>query len=117
MEIKSDFQISLDKSKLIRNQGKRFQRLLERPKIAIAFDEAFDQIHKISQPQVGWQRYKVKGILHDQLVLENEVKLGGGPVVDVMAAEALMINTSKPCFLDPADGDLPHAFDTLMCSN
>ena len=84
MLIETEFHISLDEKDLIKYQGKRFERLLNRPGISISFHLMKDKIQQIARPILGWDRFKVKGIDHDRFVLDNGVKIGGGKMVEIM---------------------------------
>ena len=85
MHIEKDFAITFNKEKIIRYQGKSAERMLAHPRMANDFHEILKEIPKLVHPVAIWDSFSVKGIKHDKLILENDLAVGGGPVVQVMA--------------------------------
>jgi len=84
MTIERDFDLILDQKVLAATQGKRFSRLLEKPKIARIFDEILNKLPHLYEPQLIWDIFPVKNIIGNSFLLENGTVIGGGPVVHVM---------------------------------
>ncbi len=79
-----DFDIRLDEDEYLRFHGEHFARLIRAPARQAAFQEALKEMRESMQPAAAWESHPVKGFLHQSLLLENGVRLGGGPVVEVM---------------------------------
>jgi hypothetical protein len=92
MAIKRDFSISFNERDYIKLHGDSFERLLQRPSQQAAFQEMLQEIKEIIRPAAVWDRFPIKALKHEQVVLANGVKLGGGPVVPVIGgAEDLVV--------------------------
>jgi hypothetical protein len=90
--IKQDFDIHLDKDEYLRFHGENFARLMQSPARLEAFHRALEEIRESMQPTAAWESHRVKGFLHESLLLENGVRLSGGPLVEVMnGAEELYV--------------------------
>ncbi len=79
--IVQEFRIVPDERKLSSN----FQRLLKQEKNRTVLKEAEQELFRLIRPVVVWERFGVQGFEHDTLILSNGVRLGGGPVVKVVA--------------------------------
>lgn len=92
MPIKQDFVISFDEREYIKLHGDSFERLLRSPARQAAFEDMLQEIKEIIQPAAVWERFPIKELKHERVVLVNGVKLGGGPVVAVVGgAEELVV--------------------------
>jgi hypothetical protein len=91
MQIKRDWSIYLDEANYIVMQGASFSKLLANPQRLNTFRQAFIEVERLMQPAACWDFFSIDKILHDKLVLANGTRLGGGPVVEVMAGAAELI--------------------------
>jgi hypothetical protein len=92
MHIRNDWAITLDGEQFIGVQGESFAKLLKNPRQLAIFREALDQVVQVIEPQVCWDRFPIKGVLHERLVLADGTKIGGGPVVSVVrGADELVV--------------------------
>ena len=92
MPIKQDFSISFDEREYIKLHGESFERLLRSPARQAVFEEMLQEIKEIIQPAAVWERFPIKELKHERVVLANGLKLGGGPVVTVIGgAEELVV--------------------------
>ncbi len=92
MPIKQDFVISFDEREYLSLHAESFERLLRLPARQAAFEEMLQEIKEIIQPAAVWQRFPIKELKHERVVLANGLKLGGGPVVTVVGgAEELVV--------------------------
>jgi hypothetical protein len=97
--IKTDFDIHFDEGEYLRFHGENFARLLASPARKAAFQEALTGIKESMQPAAVWDSWPVKEFLHEKVGLVNGVRLGGGPVVEVVrGAEELIVAV---CTLGP----------------
>jgi hypothetical protein len=72
--------------------GDSFARLLQNPAKVDLFQAALKEITEAIEPAACWDRFPIRKFLHDKLVLENGVRIGGGPVVPVVGgAEELIV--------------------------
>jgi hypothetical protein len=91
MNIKLDWSISFDDERFMALQGESFARLLNNPGRLDTYREAVSQIKKVIRPAACWERFAVKKMLHEKVVLADGTRIGGGPVVTVVGgAEALI---------------------------
>jgi len=84
MTIEQDFDLILDQKVLAATQGKRFSRLLEKPKIARIFDEILNNLPQLYEPQLIWDIFPINKIIGNSFLLKNGIVIGGGPVIQVM---------------------------------
>lgn len=98
-QVRQDFEIHFDEDEYIRFHGENFARLLASPGRKAAFQQALVEIAASMQPAAVWDCLPVKEFLHEKVVLANGVRLGGGPVVEVVSgAEELIVAV---CTLGP----------------
>jgi len=64
--------------------GKKIQRILKSQRNKDAFDTAVQDIKSLANPKVGWKRVGVKKIENGVVLLNNDLKIGGGPVSKVI---------------------------------
>jgi hypothetical protein len=92
MNIKLDWTISLDDERFMALQGESFARLLNNPSRLATYREAVAQVKQVMRPAACWERFPVKKILHQKVVLADGTRIGGGPVVRVVGgAEKLIV--------------------------
>jgi hypothetical protein len=84
MDIKRDFSLAFDEQEYIRLHGERFEQLLKQPRWQAAFQKMLGEIKAVVQPVAVWDRFRIKKIQHDKVVLLDGTKIGGGPVVSVV---------------------------------
>jgi hypothetical protein len=100
MKIKRDWSISFDEEAYMTLMGDSFGRLLKIPGKLDTFYAAMKEIEEAIQPVACWDRFPIQKFLHDKLVLANGVRIGGGPVVQVVGgAEELIVAV---CSVGPA---------------
>lgn len=115
MEIKRDFDIAIDEERIIASQGKRFHRLLKKTSVSVRFHLIQEKLPELFTPVVGYQRFKIHHFIHDKIELANGVKIGGGPVVDVMqgATEFIILILTVGSKVDQAINDFQAEKDLL----
>ncbi len=84
MEIKRDWVITLDETQFLNAQPDSFVRLLESPKMRATFRQALAEVSQALEPRAGWDRFPIREIRHDKVVLADGTRIGGGPVVRVV---------------------------------
>jgi hypothetical protein len=87
--IKSDFQIHLEDLEFLQYMGpgkvrKSIERILESPQKRAEFDQSKTDLLRLVDPKVGWKKFRLLGIEGEQLIIEDNIALGGGPVADVI---------------------------------
>jgi hypothetical protein len=80
-----------NKDAIIAQQGKGGQRLMARPKMAAVFDEVLQEVPNYVTPMGVWGSFPITGLHHDKIVLENGLKIGGGPVAEVFTGASELI--------------------------
>jgi hypothetical protein len=83
--IKTDFKIVPNDEEFQRLAGKKIERVLKSERNREAYETAKKDLIQLVKPIVGWNRFKIKGIEHDHVVLENGTNIGSGPVTKVIA--------------------------------
>jgi hypothetical protein len=88
MIITRDFQLSFDEEAFLKLHGPGLDAPGLRPKLAAALDE----IESLVEPAACFDSYPIEQVLHDRLQIAGGVKIGGGPVMAVVAgAEELFV--------------------------
>lgn len=100
MQIKQDWSIHLEEDNYVAMQGESFGKLLANPERLNTFRQAIVEVERLMQPVACWDSFTIDKILHEKLVLTNGARLGGGPVVEVMAGAAELI--VAVCTIGPA---------------
>jgi hypothetical protein len=100
MQIKQDWSIHLDEAKYVAMQAESFSKLLANPERLSTFRQAIVEVERLIQPVACWDFFRIEKILHERLVLADGTRLGGGPVVEVMAGAAELI--VAVCTIGPA---------------
>ncbi|MCS7261460.1 MAG: hypothetical protein NZ765_11920 [Anaerolineae bacterium] len=85
MEIKQDWVIPLNAAQFLDAQPDSFVRLLNSPKMRATFDQAVEEVRQALEPRACWERFPIRAIRHDKVVLADGTRLGGGPLVRVVA--------------------------------
>ena len=92
MIINRDFEIEFDANKYIAHHGDSFKRLLEKPNIQAQFEMILDQDSKFCKPVACYDMFAIERFLHDKIELADGTRIGGGPVVNVVAgADELVV--------------------------
>jgi hypothetical protein len=68
-----------------------FAPMVKRKKINEIFKEVLEYFPTIIKPIGGWVKVPMLGIEHDKVVLEGNIKLGGGPVARFMVGSEFVI--------------------------
>ncbi len=94
--IKTDFRLEIDESQLLQYMGSQaakssFERILNSPSKKRDFKKAQADLLRLAEPKGCWRRYPLKKIEGEQLVLENNVTFGGGPVAQVIEGADIII--------------------------
>lgn len=100
MQIKRDWSIHLDEDKYLAMQGASFGKILTNPERLNTFRQAIVEVEQLVQPVACWDFFAIDKILHEKLVLAGGARLGGGPVVQVVAGAAELI--VAVCTIGPA---------------
>lgn len=99
MFIKRDFDLTFDPAEYLESQTEHFARLVERPAIRPRFEKALEEIPALVEPAACYDSFPISEYLHDRVILENGVRIGGGPVVDVVhGAEEMIVGV---CTIGP----------------
>lgn len=108
MNILRDFKLEFDPQAYMEMHGERFARLLEQESVRARFEEALAEIPALCEPVACYDVVPVQGILHDKVVLEAGIRIGGGPVVEVVrGADELVVAV---CTVGPAADERIHAY-------
>lgn len=90
--IKADFSVKPTEQEMLKILGKSSGRILGAEQNRRAFEEAGKELIELVKPVALWNKFPVRQFTHDRVVLENGVKIGGGPVVTVVCgAEELIL--------------------------
>jgi hypothetical protein len=91
MIIKSDFELEFDPQKYIAHHGDPFKRLLENMSIRQQFDSVLQEAKDLCQPVACYDVFPITKFKHDVILLADGTRIGGGPVVNVMAGAQELI--------------------------
>jgi hypothetical protein len=91
MQIKRDFELVFDPQDYIDMHGEQFSRLLDRPGIRDDFEYVMVEDVEVFEPAACYEAFTIKNCLHERLELEGGMRIGGGPVMEVLrGAEQLV---------------------------
>ena len=92
MLIKRDFELVFDSQEYIDLYGDHLRRLIERPSVREDFEQVFNQDVEIFDPVACYDFFRIDNCLHDRFELQGSVRIGGGPVMEVLrGAEELVV--------------------------
>ena len=92
MHVERDWSITFDEKAYIALMGDSFARLLQNPAKLDIFQKALKDIKEAIEPAACWDRFPIRKFLHDRLVLDDGLRIGGGPVISVVGgAEELIV--------------------------
>jgi len=91
MIVKSDFELEFDTQKYISHHGESFKRLLENTSIREQFESVLMEAKGVCQPIAGYDVFPITKFMHDSIQLADGTRIGGGPVVSVMAGAQELI--------------------------
>jgi hypothetical protein len=91
LEIKSDWVITLDEAQFLSVQPGSFVRLLTSSRMRATFHQAMEEVSRALEPRACWDRFPIREIRHDKLVLTDGTRVGGGPVVRVMGGASELV--------------------------
>lgn len=100
MNIKQDWTIHLDEDAYLAMQGESFGKILANPERLNTFHQAIADVNAHIRPVACWDFFPIESILHDKLVLANGIRLGGGPVVQVVGGASRLV--VAVCTVGPA---------------
>ncbi|MHA2407323.1 MAG: hypothetical protein ACXACA_02990 [Candidatus Ranarchaeia archaeon] len=95
--IKTDFEFHLEDLEFLQYMGpekarRSIERILQSPQKRVDYDQAKTDLLSLVDPKVGWKKFLLSRIENKQLILENNVTLGGGPVANVIqGAEEIIV--------------------------
>ena len=99
MPISRDWNIEINQASFMQKYGHTFTRVLRRPGMAEAFDETFCEAAGLVEPVVAWDRFPVREMRHEKVILTDGRRIGNGPVTTVMGgAEQVAIGV---CTIGP----------------
>lgn len=99
MPISRDWNIEINQDSFMQEYGHTFARVLRRPGMAEAFDETFREAAGLVEPVVAWDRFPVREMRHEKVILTDGRRIGNGPVTTVMGgAEQVAIGV---CTIGP----------------
>jgi len=84
MQIKRDIELVFDPQEYIDFHGERFARLLERPRVREDFEQVLNEDVKVFEPIACYDSYRIDNCLHDRFELQGGIRIGGGPVIEVL---------------------------------
>jgi hypothetical protein len=91
MQIRTDWTLTLSEEEYLCAQPESFRQLLDNPGLQRAFREALGEAQAVVEPRAGWERFPIREIRHDRLVVADGVKIGGGPVVPVVGGASELV--------------------------
>jgi len=91
VQVKRDWVLEFDEEQLLRAMGPSYVRLSTLPKYAEAWKAALDEAKRLIQPAAVWDVHPIRQFRHEQIVLADGSRLGGGPVVTVMGGATDLI--------------------------
>jgi Vitamin B12 dependent methionine synthase, activation domain len=91
MHIRTDFEIPTEKEDLINALGTRLGRSLKRPRVMEEFEKIFTVLPSLIEPRVGWDIFPVKEINKNQFLMENGIRIDGGPMMDVLKESTQLV--------------------------
>ena len=92
MYIQRDWPIHVDEQRYSALMGVEFRSMREKPGWEATLRQAASELDHAIRPAACWERYPVREARHDRLVLENGLRLGGGPVVQLLGgAQELVV--------------------------
>ncbi len=106
MQIMRDWQLTFDQAQFMQESGQAFGRILRRPGMAETFDATFREIAELIEPAVVWDRFPVREMRHETVILEDGRHIGNGPVTTVMGGAAHLV--IGVCTVGPAVSDRVH---------
>jgi hypothetical protein len=90
--IERNFKIDPKDEEIKKVVGSKLDRMLKSERNRLAYEEAKKDVVRLVKPAVGWNTFKIKAFEDDQVVLENGIKIGGGPVTKIVkGAEELLV--------------------------
>jgi hypothetical protein len=84
MDIRKDFSIIFDEQVYINARGEGFERFLKRPGMRTAFEEILCETRELVRPIAGWDRFPIREVTHNKVVLANGAKIGDETVIKVV---------------------------------
>jgi hypothetical protein len=91
MPVKTDWTLALGEEEYLCAQPESFRQLLDNPGLHRAFGEALGEVQTAVEPRAVWERFPVRAVQHDRLVVGDGVKIGGGPVVSVVGGATELV--------------------------
>jgi hypothetical protein len=91
MRVKRNWTIHLDEDKYLAMQSGSFGKILANPERLNTFRQAIADVEQVVQPVACWDFFPIEKVLHEQLVLADGIRIGGGPVVQVIGGAAELI--------------------------
>ncbi|WP_371802702.1 hypothetical protein [Candidatus Lokiarchaeum ossiferum] len=91
MPIERNFSLTLDHEELMKVLGQNFSQLLKKPKINQIFKDILSILPQLYEPQLIWDLFPVRGLTPTGFLLENGIKIGGGPVKEVMKEASIAL--------------------------
>ncbi|MGC8780889.1 MAG: hypothetical protein ACP5UQ_08505 [Anaerolineae bacterium] len=91
MHIKQDWEIRFDETQFIAQAGEALSRLLARPGVQAEWQAALADARELVRPAAVWDEFAIQEFQHERLVLVGGAKIGGGPVVSVVAGASHLV--------------------------
>lgn len=91
MYVISDWAITVGEEQFLAAAPESFPRLLGNPGLLSAFRAALAEVRQAIDPRACWDRFPIQEICHDRLVLAGGTRIGGGPVVSVVAGASELV--------------------------
>ncbi len=91
MQIKRDWDIRFDTDQYLAQVGGNLPKLLARPDVKAEWEAALADAHALVQPAAAWDAFPIREFRHERLVLADGTKIGGGPVVSVVAGASHLV--------------------------
>lgn len=88
MPIKTDWNISMDFDEL--SNVPSMKRILANANASEEYAESLSAAQRMMKPAAIWDGFAVREFRHKQIILENGVKIAGGPVADVMGGSTIL---------------------------
>lgn len=89
--IATEFDLAVEDALIRQRLGQGADRVLKSQRNQAIIEAAKRELAELARPAAAWAMFPVKGINHDKLVLDNGIKIGGGPVTRVMCGATELV--------------------------
>lgn len=83
--IRRDFTFQLDEQMIFSYTGGAIEKRLRDPANRSILDSVHAYFEELVDPLVVWQRFPIKALIHDKVILKSGHKIGNGPLGEVVS--------------------------------